>query len=71
VREILTGKKGYIVDPLGSRMGEEEPEAWNYLSDGLHPSISGHTNTVKEVLRHLTQTEDPEEGAQLNTQDEL
>jgi lysophospholipase L1-like esterase len=71
VREILTGKKGYIVDPLGSRMGEEEPEAWIYLSDGLHPSISGHTNTVKEVLRHLTQTEDPEEGAQLNTQDEL
>lgn len=71
VREILTGKKGYIVDPLGSRMGEEEPEAWNYLSDGLHPSISGHTNTVKEILRHLTQTEDPEEGAQLNTQDEL
>lgn len=71
VREILTGKKGYIVDPLGSRMGEEEPEAWNYLSDGLHPSISGHTNTVKEILRHLTQTEDPEEGAQLNSQDEL
>ena len=65
VREILTGKKGYIVDPLGTRMGDDGPEAWNYLSDGLHPSVSGHVHTVKEVLRHLTQTKDPEQGTQL------
>lgn len=52
VREIITGKKGYIVDPLGRRMGNP-PEAWYYLSDGLNPSISGHLNTVKELLRSL------------------
>src|SRR5699024_10541695 len=27
IREILAGKQGYIVDPAGQRMGEEEPEA--------------------------------------------
>lgn len=70
IREILTGKKGYIVDPMGSRMGEDEPEAWNYLSDGLHPSLSGHSNTVKELMRHLTQTEDPEQGAELDAPDD-
>lgn len=71
VREVLTGKKGFIVDPMGSRMGEEgKPEAWNYLSDGLHPSLSGHVNTVREVLRHLTQTKDPEQGAELDAPDE-
>lgn len=52
VREIITGKKGYIVDPLGRRMGNP-PEAWYYLSDGLNPSLSGHVNTVKEILRSL------------------
>lgn len=68
IREILSGKKGYIVDPMGSRMSKEgEVEAWNYLSDGLHPSLSGHTQTVKELLRHLTQTKDPEKGASLET----
>lgn len=54
VREILTGKKGYIVDPLGKRMGGRDPEAWYFLSDGLHPSLSGHLNTVKEVLKTLS-----------------
>lgn len=53
IREIITGKKGYIVDPLGNRMGNP-PEAWYYLSDGLNSSISGHVNTVKELLRSLT-----------------
>lgn len=56
IREILAGKKGYIVDPMGSRMNEEDddqPAAWNYLGDGLHPSLSGHVNTVRELLRHL------------------
>lgn len=57
IREVLTGKQGYIVDPMGSRMSsEDEVEAWNYLSDGLHPSLSGHVNTVRELLRHLTQS---------------
>ena len=52
IREIITGKKGYIVDPLGKRMGNP-PEAWYYLSDGMNPTLSGHVNTVKEVLRSL------------------
>lgn len=68
-REVLTSKTGYIVDPLGKRMGEDEPEAWNYLSDGLHPSLSGHVNTVKKILETLvkstefkgTKLEQPEE----------
>lgn len=52
IREVVTGKKGYIVDPLGHRMGNP-PEAWYFLSDGIHPSLSGHTNTVKELLKSL------------------
>ena len=78
-REILTGKKGFIVDPLGERMmdpddsvedQEEEkpgPAAWNYLSDGLHPSLSGHSNTAKELIRYLALAKEPEEGAQFDT----
>ena len=64
VREIIAGKVGYIVDPLGRRMSEEseEPEAWNFLSDGVHPSISGHVNTVKALLQNLAESE-PQEGA--------
>lgn len=52
IREIITGKKGYIVDPLGHRMGNP-PEAWYFLSDGINPSLSGHVNTVKELLKSL------------------
>lgn len=83
IREVLTGKKGYIVDPLGERMngedeqaeknGEDEnsgPAPWNYLSDGLHPSLSGHTNTVKELIRFLALAEDPEEGTSFETPDD-
>ena len=81
VREILTGKKGYIVDPLGERMHEEDqadeeeddenlPAAWNYLSDGMHPSLSGHVNTVKELIRFLALAKDPEEGASFETPDD-
>lgn len=64
VREILAGKVGFIVDPLGQRMSEEgdEAEAWNYLSDGVHPSLSGHVNTVKSLLQTLAESE-PQEGA--------
>lgn len=79
IREILTGKKGYIVDPMGTRMDDEEeqrseededdggPAAWNYLSDGLHPSLSGHTKTVKELIRYLALAKEPEEGASFET----
>lgn len=82
IREILTGKKGYIVDPLGERMNDEDaqpaddeedeqprsaPAPWNYLSDGLHPSLSGHSNTVKELIRFLALAKDPEEGASFET----
>lgn len=52
IREIITGKRGYIVDPLGHRMGNP-PEAWYYLSDGMNHTLSGHVNTVKEILKSL------------------
>jgi lysophospholipase L1-like esterase len=69
IREILSGKQGYIVDPLGNRMSDEgEVEAWNYLSDGLHPSLSGHVNTVRELFRHLTQSKKVE-GSNLESPD--
>ncbi len=55
VRQLVSGKTGGIVDPKGIRMGEDEPKAWNYLTDGLHPSLSGHINTVREVLRTLAE----------------
>lgn len=81
IREILTSKKGYIVDPMGTRMNDEEedvseeknegPAAWNYLSDGLHPSLSGHTNTVKELIRFLVLAKEPEEGASFETPDDF
>ena len=102
MREILTGKKGYIVDPLGERMHDDEdeqhyqqpqpqqqnekegedseqqegaeeqsgPAPWNYLSDGLHPSLSGHSNTVKELIRFLALAKEPEEGASFETPDD-
>jgi lysophospholipase L1-like esterase len=52
IREVIAGKEGYIVDPAGRRMGNP-PEAWYYLSDGINPSLSGHTNTVRELLKSL------------------
>jgi lysophospholipase L1-like esterase len=52
VRQIILGKQGYIVDPLGKRMGSP-PEAWYYLSDGINPSLSGHVNTVRELFKTL------------------
>ncbi len=71
IREILSGKQGYIVDPMGSRMSSDgEIEAWNYLSDGLHPSLSGHVNTVKELIRHLTQSKKVE-GTSLEKPDDF
>jgi hypothetical protein len=52
IREVIAGKEGYIIDPAGRRMGIP-PEAWYYLSDGINPSLSGHTNTVRELLKSL------------------
>jgi lysophospholipase L1-like esterase len=52
IREVIAGKEGYIVDPAGRRMGNP-PEAWYYLSDGINPSLSGHTNTARELLKSL------------------
>ncbi len=50
--EIASGKKGLVIDPQSSRMGEG-PDAWNYLSDGINHSLSGHINTTREVLKGL------------------
>ena len=57
IRQILLGKVGYIVDPLGKRMGSP-PEAWYYLSDGINPSLSGHVNTVRELIKTLATAEE-------------
>jgi lysophospholipase L1-like esterase len=73
VREVITSKKGYVVDPTGKRMGEDEngnPQAWNYLADGLHPNVSGHVNTVKALIYTLTHTEE-KDGAEIETPDEF
>ena len=48
---------GGIVDPKGERMSAEGPQAWNYLSDGLHPSLSGLMITVRDVLRTLVEVQ--------------
>lgn len=61
-REVIAGKAGYMIDPMGMRMGDP-PQAWNYLADGFHPSVSGHTETVKAVLRVLTSDQDVVEGS--------
>lgn len=55
VRQLISGKRGGIVDPKGIRMGKDEPKAWNYLSDGLHHSLSGHVATVREILKTLVE----------------
>jgi lysophospholipase L1-like esterase len=57
VTELVAGKSGGIADPKGVRMGENEPKAWNFLTDGLSPSLSGHMNTVREVLRTLVEVQ--------------
>lgn len=56
-RELVAGKSGYVVDPYGTRMGNP-PNAWNYLADGFHASLSGHLETVKAVLRSLSKEEE-------------
>ena len=56
VRQLVAGKDGVIIDSLGSRMGKEGPEAWNYVADGLHHSLTGHMNTVRLVLKKLSES---------------
>lgn len=63
IRQIISGKTGYIVDPLGKRMGNP-PEAWYYLSDGVNPSLSGQVNTVRALLYTLATSEE-KEGAEI------
>ncbi|MEX0608372.1 MAG: GDSL-type esterase/lipase family protein [Balneolaceae bacterium] len=54
VRELVAGKSGAIVDSRGRRMGEN-PQAWNYLPDGLHHSLAGHSETVKAIIKKLAE----------------
>ncbi len=55
VRQLVSGKDGVIIDSLGGRMGEEGPEAWNYIPDGLHHSLTGHMNTVRLILKKMSE----------------
>lgn len=61
VRQLIAGKDGVIIDSLGSRMGKEGPEAWNYIADGLHHSLTGHMNTVRLILKKFTEANKPAE----------
>jgi len=63
-REVLSGKVGYVVDPKAERMGGNPPEAWYYLGDGLHPSLSGQVNTAKEIIKKLAASNEGVEGAE-------
>ncbi|MFU8861229.1 MAG: SGNH/GDSL hydrolase family protein [Cyclonatronaceae bacterium] len=64
-RDVISGKAGYIIDPVGERMGRPG-DAWNYLPDGLHPSPAGHVQTVKYFLKALTSNREPKKGATLS-----
>jgi len=55
VQDVVTGKIGGIVDPKAERMGENGPRAWHYIPDGLHHSLTGHMQTVREVIKTLVE----------------
>lgn len=55
VQDLVSGKQGAIIDSRAKRMGENGPEAWNYLPDGLHHSLSGHIETTKAIIKKLAQ----------------
>ena len=55
VQDVVTGKIGGIVDPKAERMGENGPQAWHYIPDGLHHSLTGHMQTVREVIKALVE----------------
>ncbi|WP_020404775.1 SGNH/GDSL hydrolase family protein [Gracilimonas tropica] len=58
VQELISGKQGAIIDSTARRMGQEGPQAWNYLPDGLHHSLSGHIETTKAIIKKLAEKED-------------
>ncbi len=58
VQELISGKQGAIIDPRAKRMGDDNPQAWNYLPDGLHHSLSGHSETVKAIIKKLAEPKD-------------
>ncbi|MGN8224970.1 SGNH/GDSL hydrolase family protein [Gracilimonas sp. BCB1] len=58
VQDVVSGKQGAIVDATAKRMGEDEPNAWNYLPDGLHHSLSGHMETTKAIIKKLAEPKD-------------
>lgn len=65
VRDIISGKPGYVVDPMGIRLGQIPAEnPWHYLTDGVHHSISGHSETVKALIKTLA-TAKEKDGKQL------
>lgn len=64
-REVISTKTGYIVDPSGERMGGHPPDAWNYLGDGVNPSVAGHISTVREFLKTLAESEEEVEGSKM------
>lgn len=55
VLQLVSGKDGVVIDSLGGRMGKEGPEAWNYIPDGLHHSLTGHMNTVRLILKKMSE----------------
>ena len=55
VQDVVTGKIGGIVDPKAERTGKNGPQAWHYIPDGLHHSLTGHMQTVREVIKTLVE----------------
>lgn len=53
VQELVAGKQGAIIDGSAKRMGENGPQAWHYLPDGLHHSLTGHMQTAKAIIKKL------------------
>lgn len=67
-REVIAGKTGYVVDPMGHRLGNP-PEAWNYLGDGFHHAIAGHIQTVKEIIWLLSAGGNVSQGSEWKEED--
>lgn len=68
VQDVVTGKTGGIVDPKSNRMGEQ-PQAWHYIPDGLHHSLTGHMQTVREVLKTLVEINQKGHANQLDPEE--
>ncbi|MEO1023655.1 MAG: SGNH/GDSL hydrolase family protein [Bacteroidota bacterium] len=63
VIQLVAGKEGVIIDPTGNRMGNNQPDAWNYLTDGIHHSVVGHTKTARLIIERLAQKDSQATGA--------